>query len=66
MHFDTDYMEGAHPDVMRRLLETNLEQTVGYGSDPYTRKRFNTQSLRSARSWGTFPGGRNSNQLYGN
>lgn len=36
MHFDTDYMEGAHPEVMRRLLETNLEQTVGYGSDPYT------------------------------
>lgn len=36
MHFDTDYMEGAHPEVMRRLLETNLEQTTGYGSDPYT------------------------------
>ena len=35
LHFDTDYMEGAHPDVMRRLLETNLEQTVGYGLDPY-------------------------------
>lgn len=31
-------MEGAHPDVMRRLLETNLEQTVGYGSDPYTQR----------------------------
>ena len=46
MHFDTDYMEGSHPDVMRRLLETNLEQTVGYGSDPYTQraKRFNTQA----------------------
>ncbi|MBS5551612.1 MAG: low specificity L-threonine aldolase [Bacteroides sp.] len=38
MHFDTDYMEGSHPDVMRRLLETNLEQTVGYGSDPYTQR----------------------------
>lgn len=38
MHFDTDYMEGAHPDVMHRLLETNLEQTVGYGSDPYTQR----------------------------
>ena len=38
MHFDTDYMEGANPDVMRRLLETNLEQTVGYGSDPYTQR----------------------------
>ena len=37
IHFDTDYMEGAHPEVMRRLLETNLEQTPGYGSDVYTK-----------------------------
>ena len=37
-HFDTDYMEGAHPRVMQRLLETNLEQTTGYGSDPYCRE----------------------------
>ena len=28
-------MEGAHPMVMQRLLETNLEQTTGYGSDGY-------------------------------
>lgn len=34
--FDTDYMEGAHPKVMQRLVETNLEHTVGYGSDEYT------------------------------
>ena len=37
-HFDSDYMEGAHPLVMQRLLETNLEQTTGYGSDDYTAK----------------------------
>lgn len=36
IHFDTDYMEGAHPKVMRHLMETNLEQTVGYGGDAYT------------------------------
>ena len=36
LHFDTDYMEGAHPQVMRRLFETNLEQTPGYGADAYT------------------------------
>ena len=36
LHFDTDYMEGAHPEVMHRLLETNLEQTPGYGVDAYT------------------------------
>jgi threonine aldolase len=29
-------MAGAHPKVMERLLQTNAEQTVGYGNDPYT------------------------------
>ena len=38
LHFDSDYMEGAHPTVMQRLVETNLEQTVGYGEDEYTRR----------------------------
>ena len=37
IHFDSDYMEGAHPDLMRRLIETNMEQTVGYGCDDYTK-----------------------------
>lgn len=36
LHFDCDYMEGAHPEVMRRLVETNLEQCPGYGCDPHT------------------------------
>ncbi len=38
LHFDCDYMEGAHPEVMRRLLETNLEQTPGYGCDSHTER----------------------------
>ena len=37
IHFDCDYMAGAHPEVLRRLTETNLEQTPGYGADAYTR-----------------------------
>ena len=36
IHFDTDYMSGAHPTVLKRLIETNSEQTVGYGCDEYT------------------------------
>ena len=36
IHFDTDYMSGAHPKVMERLLETNCDQTPGYGTDEYT------------------------------
>ncbi|MBE6286798.1 MAG: aminotransferase class I/II-fold pyridoxal phosphate-dependent enzyme [Mediterranea massiliensis] len=38
LHFDSDYMEGAHPEVMSKLLETNLQQTVGYGQDNYTQQ----------------------------
>ncbi|MGI5888876.1 MAG: threonine aldolase family protein [Oscillospiraceae bacterium] len=36
LHFDCDYMEGTHPRVLKRLEETNLEQTPGYGYDSYT------------------------------
>lgn len=38
IYFDSDYMAGAHPKVMERLLETNYEQTMGYGTDAYTAK----------------------------
>lgn len=34
--FRCDYAEGAHPEILRRLAETNFEQLDGYGSDPYT------------------------------
>ena len=34
LSFSSDYMEGAHPEILRRLLETNLEKTSGYGFDP--------------------------------
>ena len=33
LHFDSDYMEGAHPAVIERLAATNLDQTSGYGTD---------------------------------
>ena len=33
--FQCDYSEGAHQRIMERMLETNLEQTVGYGEDHY-------------------------------
>jgi threonine aldolase len=34
-HFESDYLEGAHPLIMQRLLETNMEKTPGYGLDTY-------------------------------
>ena len=35
MKFNCDYMEGVHQRILERLVETNLEQTAGYGNDPY-------------------------------
>ena len=33
LYFASDYQEGAHPAIMRRLAETNLSKTSGYGTD---------------------------------
>ena len=35
LFFACDYMEGAHPAIMQRLIETNLVKTSGYGLDEY-------------------------------
>lgn len=34
--FQSDYMEGAHPSIIKKLSETNLFHTVGYGSDEFS------------------------------
>lgn len=31
--FQCDYAEGCHPNILNRLVDTNLMQTVGYGED---------------------------------
>ena len=36
--FRCDYAEGAHPEILKRLTETNFEQLDGYGCDPYTER----------------------------
>ena len=33
--FENDYIQGAHPEVLKRLAETNYEPLSGYGTDPY-------------------------------
>ena len=33
--FMNDYQEGCHPSILKKLVETNLEQTTGYGEDHY-------------------------------
>lgn len=35
IRFNSDYLEGAHPRIMQALMETNLDQTPGYGEDAY-------------------------------
>ena len=32
--FNSDYLEGAHPNIIERLVKTNFIQTPGYGLDP--------------------------------
>ncbi|MDY2842800.1 MAG: aminotransferase class I/II-fold pyridoxal phosphate-dependent enzyme [Treponema sp.] len=34
--FQSDYMEGAHPSIIKKLSDTNLFHTVGYGSDEFS------------------------------
>lgn len=36
LSFGSDYMEGAHPEILQRLVETNMDQTAGYGLDEYS------------------------------
>lgn len=38
IYFDSDYMSGAHPEVLQRLIETNGIHTPGYGTDEFTRR----------------------------
>lgn len=35
LRFTSDYMEGAHPAILKRLSEKNLEKNIGYGEDEY-------------------------------
>ena len=34
--FSSDYMEGAHPAILERLQQTNMEQISAYGRDPWS------------------------------
>ena len=38
LRFECDYSEGAHPSILQKLAETNLEQTPGYGEDPHCQR----------------------------
>lgn len=38
IYFNNDYSEGAHPKILEKLAETNMEQTSGYGQDEYCKQ----------------------------
>ena len=46
-NFASDYLEGAHPQVMEALNKTNFIQTVGYGEDQYDYDFFSIKRLSS-------------------
>lgn len=48
LSFESDYIEGCHEQILKRLFETNLEKLPGYGADCYT-------VLRFATDWATKP-----------
>lgn len=33
--FTSDYIAGTHPDILRKLVDTNMEALSGYGTDKY-------------------------------
>ena len=35
LHFESDYIEGAHPAILKKLIQTNFEKSSGYGTDEY-------------------------------
>lgn len=35
IRFNSDYLEGAHPRILKTLTDTNFVQTCGYGEDEY-------------------------------
>lgn len=62
--FKNDYSEGAHPRILNALIESNLEQTEGYGEDNYTRKAVELLKKRIGRNdvdIHLFPGGTQTN-----
>ncbi|MCT8977074.1 low specificity L-threonine aldolase [Clostridium sp. CX1] len=48
--FKNDYSEGVHPEILKALTESNLEQSEGYGQDSYTKKAIELLKEKIKRS----------------
>lgn len=47
--FKNDYSEGAHPRILKALMESNLEQEEGYGEDRYSIRAIELMKQRIKR-----------------
>ena len=36
LSFACDYAKGAHPDILQRMIQTNMMETAGYGMDEFS------------------------------
>lgn len=66
LNFESDYIEGAHPKILERLVKTNLEQLSGYGADCYTesaREKIKNACSLSDAQIEFITGGTQTNQL---
>lgn len=54
IRFENDYAEGAHPQILQRLVATNEEQSPGYGMDEHSEKARVYIKKRLQRSRQTF------------
>ena len=46
LSFSSDYMEGAHPAIFRKLMENNMVKSTGYGFDEFSETA--REKIRSA------------------
>ena len=65
IRFESDYLEGALPEVMQALSDTNYAQTPGYGEDEYCARRRgdDTRKVRRARGRRPLPRRRHAGEL---
>ena len=49
LRFESDYLEGALPEIMEALQRTNLEQTPGYGEDAHCENAARSTSSSAGR-----------------
>ena len=51
LFFVNDYCEGAHPAILQKLLETNMEKLSGYGTDKYCDSEKEKTRMQMCFSW---------------